>query len=181
MTRSFLLTTALILGLTAPASADIAVPQPPPRNLAITFIVDPTAKAPTVIIPSGPGRRPGPAPAAPSPVSADTEESDAPMQSPLIVGLCLAAAVTLTGLGMARRYRIGGRYAALLLAAGATLIVGAVVWANVPPPPPPAKKGELVSVPGTLQSVQRGEAVQIVLDKDTLAKLVEAAKKQEGK
>jgi hypothetical protein len=104
----------------------------------------------------------------------------------VVAGLALTAALTLGGLWLVRsRNRPAGRTLIVLLAVVTLLGAAGIVWANVAPPPPPPKPvlpdGLLLSEKVTVDVVEKGDAVRLIVPRADLAKLLEkAAPKKDG-
>lgn len=188
------------LGLAvAPAHADLAPPRP--AAVLIRLELDEKAKAPRVIVPPGAlqgARNDAGGDARPDVenvqldldnaerIVADTPATEVPNHQTLMIGLALSLSIALGGLWLMRKPRFSTWPASRLgvvVAVGASLTLGALVWANgVPPmrrPPnlPNAPDGGpklLLAVPGEVV-LARGNAVQVVLDRATFAKLAALA------
>jgi hypothetical protein len=109
----------------------------------------------------------------------------APLQM-IVAGLALTVAISLGGLWLVRyRNRPGGRTLVALLVVVTVLGAAGLVWANVAPPPPPPKPalpdGILLSEKVTVDVVEKGDAVRLIVPRGDLAKVLEkAAPKKDG-
>jgi hypothetical protein len=199
-------------GLIPPsARADLAPPVPPVKEVKFVVEVDEKAKAPKIIVPQNlttvrlrPRPIPGPPKANPpakddkeeltyleveSDVAAPTEPTPKNRDHLMIAGVALALSLGLGGLWLVRRQgRNATRGLALLIAAGGTLGISTLVWANAPPPPikpPPAKEVFVLPIAFdgkvNLEVTVGGDTIRLVLDKDTYDKLKEKPKEPERK
>lgn len=183
------------LGLIGQARADIPPPLPPAKEaVTVKIEVDEKAKGPRLVVPNGvftsPRVRPFPKkPDAPKGALeqegadgiAGNEPDELPRHQVMIAGVALAMSLGFGGLWLVRRNgrgSIGGL--SLLIAAVATLSIGAVVWANGAPPPNlfkerPVKKIESFPVAlegkASVEFVYGGEPVRLILDKESYEKL----------
>jgi hypothetical protein len=198
------------LGLTSKAGADIGPPRFPPQpqpkaNVAVKIEVDENAKGPRLIVPSQlfapPRVRPlGPNPRGPVPIgnlnsqiqedagdeiaenATEPANPEKPKNGLMYAGLALTLALCFGGLWLVRKSGKGSiRSMSLVIAAGASLIVGVAVWANVAPPPPPVKPIPQPKPPAAFPSAYEGKAsvevffgaepVRLILDKESYEKL----------
>jgi hypothetical protein len=173
-------------------NADIPPPLPPAKQaVAIKIEVDEKAKGTHLVLPSGvftaPRVRPQPngipqgaldQPGADG-VAANDDETQ-PRIHMVIAGIALAMSLACGGLWLARRQGKGSaRGLTLLVAAGASLMVGAIAWANPPAPPrPPAPaKQPAANLPIAYEGkvdvdfVGGQEPVRLILDKETFESL----------
>jgi hypothetical protein len=184
------------LGLPGTVNADIPPPLPPAKqSVAIKIEVDEKAKGPRLVIPSGvftpPRVRPGPKgvpqgavdqPGADG-VAANDDETQ-PHIHMVIAGIAVAMSLSCGGLWFVRRQGKGSaRDLALLIAAGTSLTIGAVAWANppAPPRPPVPSKQPAVNKIAAMPIAYDGkvdvdfvggqEPVRLILDKESFEKL----------
>lgn len=186
------------LGWCGQARADLAPPLPPNKEaVTVKIEVDNNAKGPVLVVPNGvftqPRVRPLPPKSAPKDgdkssiepdngdaVAGEPEQSQ-PRNQMLIAGVAVALSLAFGGLWFIRKGTSGSiRGLTLLVAAGATLAVGALVYANVPPPKtferPPVGKNP-PAYPIALESkvkvefVFGQEPVRLILDKESFEKL----------
>jgi hypothetical protein len=184
------------LGLTGKARADIAPPLPVAKDsVTVKIEVDEKAKGPKLVLPNGVFTQPRIRPKFNQPnqpnaqlengqddgnaVAQDDSAPEKPKNHLLIAGLALTLSLAFGGLWIIRK---GGKGSlsglTLLIAAGATLTVGAIVWANAPPPP---FKKEPAKTPASLPTAFEGKAkvefvygaepVRLILDKESYEKL----------
>jgi hypothetical protein len=205
--------TALVVGLAAfglalvppAARADLAPPVPPAKDVKFTVEVDENAKGPKLIVPQHMTTvrvrplRPGAAPKAVppgkgEPVALEIESDDVAVEPApenrnhlMIAGVALTLSLGLGGVWLVRRHGRGTtRGLALLLAAGGTLAVSTIVWANAAPPPPRPPQKEKVVLPVAfngqvnLEVVVGGDTIRLVLDKATYEAMKKDPKKPEG-
>jgi hypothetical protein len=102
----------------------------------------------------------------------------------ILGGIAISSALVLGGLWLVRsRSRTGAKAAGLLLAAAAVLTIsGSLLWADIPPfgrgrpvPPPAAEKivaGIPLSDKVTIEVVDNGEAIRLVVSKGQFAKVL---------
>ncbi len=115
---------------------------------------------------------------------AENDDVPQPRNRRIIAGLALAASFACAGLWLVRRQGKGsGRDLALLIAAGTSLTIGAVAWANPPAPPrPPAPTkqpaaNKIAAQPIAYEGkvdvdfVGGQEPVRLILDKESFEKL----------
>jgi hypothetical protein len=188
MKRLFLLAMfGLVLG--TDARADIAPPLPAAKEaVAVKIEVDEKANGPRLVVPNGvftaPRVRPVPKkssdPKSELPSASDdavADENGSNSTRYLVAGAALTIALTCGGFYLLRRNGRGSTSGmALLIAAGATILVGAVVTANAPPPIRPAKP-KTESYPAAYEGkaqvefVYGQEPVRLILDKESYEKL----------
>jgi hypothetical protein len=167
--------------------------------------VDEKAKAPKLIVPQNLTTvriRPRPGKALP-PKDKDEqvnvielESAEAPIEPAprnpnhlMIAGAALALSLGFGGVWLIRRQgRMGSRALAIMLAAGGTLAISTLVWANAAPPPvmpPPVKEHVLLPVAFngnvSLEVTVGGDTIRLVLDKETYEKLKEKPQEPDRK
>lgn len=181
------------LGMTGKASADIAPPLPANKDsVKVKIEVDENAKAPRLIVPSGvftaPRGRPKLAPPDAPKGELPQEDGDGiaqeetqPRNHILIAGIALSLSMAFGGLWLMRRNGRGSmRAMTLLIAAGATLTAGAIVYANAPPPikdrpqpvRPPASYPTAWEGGTKVEFTYGQEPVRLILDKESYKKLL---------
>jgi hypothetical protein len=187
-----MLLAAFGVGLIATAArADIPPPAPPPQDVKFVIELDEKAKGPVLYIPvsmtkvrfrpGGPKERPPTAqPPGKEPLAILEYEEDVPTpRNPnhlMIAGVALTLAFGLGGVWLVRRQgRWATRGLALLVAAGGTLAVSTIVWANAAPPPPPGPRAAVlpVALTGEVRLVVplEGDTIRLVLDKPSYEKM----------
>ena len=178
----------LALGLTSHSRADIAPPLPPSKeSVKVKIEMDENAKAPRLIVPNGVFQQPrGPRPKLERPKQEDSDETAQEETQPrnhiLIAGIALSLSLAFGGLWLMRRNGRGSiRAMSLLIAAGAALVIGAIVYANGPPPirdRPPVAPRPPANYPtawegGTKVEFTFGqEPVRLILDKESYKNLM---------
>jgi hypothetical protein len=180
------------LGWASQAGADIPPPLPQGKeSVRVKVEVDENAKGPRLVIPNGvftaPRVRPRIQPksepkGALEPENMDGVADNDPQEQPrhhlLIAGLAMALSLGLGGMWLLRKNGKGTVGLMLLIAAGATLSIGAVVWANAAPPRPlnPAKN-KIEAFPSAfdekanVEFIYGQEPVRLILDKASFEKL----------
>ena len=197
------LTCLAVLALTyTPARADLALPPPGPVEVKFKVEVDEKAKGPVLQLPRGvtgvrvrPGGPKGPPPTSKEgkPVGEDGEEpvvlefdgavAAEPERNPnhlMIAGVAVTLALGLGGVWLVRRPgRSGTRGLALLLAAGGTLAISSVAWANQAAPKPPVPAALPVAFEGKIkvEIVPAGDTVRLIVDKETYEQMKKDLKK----
>jgi hypothetical protein len=179
-----------VLALTyTPARADIPVGPPPgPVEVKLKVEVDEKAKGPVLQLPRGvTGGRVRPAgPKGPPPTKEGKPEGEEPVvlefegalaaepeRNPnhvMIAGVAVTLALGLGGIWLVRRPgRSGTRGLALLLAAGGTLAVSSVAWANQAAPKPPPLVVLPVAFEGKIkvEIVPAGDTIKLIVDQET--------------
>ena len=202
MSRIALLTLiGLAVSFVGRARADIAPPLPPAKEgVAVKIEVDEKAKGPRLVLPSGvytPPRARRPQPNTPKAALdqddgtavADEGSTPQPRSRILIAGIALSMSLACGGLWLNRRGgKRSNRALALLIAAGAMLATGAVVWADAAPMPkeapaakpteayPTAYEGEV-----NVEFVRGQEPIRLILDKESYEKLKKGELKEAPK
>jgi hypothetical protein len=205
--RKILIAVAAAFGLSmlpSSARADLAPPVPPVKDVKFVVEVDEKAKAPKLIVPQNLTTvrnrpRPGGAPQKDKNEQVNVielESTETPIdptpRNPnhlMIAGVALTLALGFGGVWLIRRQgKMGTRALAIMLAAGGSLAVTTLVWANAAPPPvkpPPAKERVLLPVAFngnvSLEVVVGGDTIRLVLDKETYEKLKEKPQEPERK
>jgi hypothetical protein len=207
--RKILIAVAAAFGLSlmpSSARADLAPPVPPVKDVKFVVEVDEKAKAPKLIVPQNLTTvrirpRPGGVPAKDKNEQVnliELESAEVPIEPEparpnpnhlMVAGVALTLGLGLGGVWLFRRQgRMGTRALAIMLAAGGSLVVTTLVWANAAPPPvkpPPAKERVLLPVAFngnvSLEVVVGGDTIRLVLDKDTYEKLKEKPQEPERK
>jgi hypothetical protein len=209
--RIVLLAAGLALGLSSPAAADIAPgprPRPPVRpqpaqikEVAVKVEVDEKAKGPKLVLPANAFNIGGPAFNGPfgqleqengdGVATAHEPTPEKPQNHILIAGVALALAFSCGGLWLVRRNGKGSvRSLTLVIAAGATLAAGAIVWGNAAPPfknPAPQPPKPTPSFPAAYEGKASVEVtfgqgpVRLILDKESYEKLKKSELKSETK
>ncbi len=200
MSSRIVLLAALGLGLawTGQSRADLAPPLPQTKDsVKFKIEMDENAKGPRLIVPNGvftaPRGRPKLPPANGPKGQLDQENGDGiaqeenpnqPRNHIVIAGIALSMALALGGLWLMRRSGRGSTKAiTLLIAAGATLTIGAIAVANGVLILPPAKDRPPVNRPpasyptawegGTKVEFTFGqEPIRLILDKESYKKLM---------
>jgi hypothetical protein len=174
------------LGLTGKASADLAPPLPPNKDsVKVKIEVDENAKGPRLVVPNGvftAPRAPRPKFDRPKEQSDETaQEETQPRNHILIAGIALSMSLAFGGLWLMRRNGRGSmRAMSLLIAAGITLAIGAIVYANAPPPikdrlpvnRPPASYPTAWEGGTKVEFTLGQEPVRLILDKESYKKLM---------
>jgi hypothetical protein len=215
--RKILIAVAAAFGLSllpSSARADLAPPVPPVKDVKFVVEVDDKAKAPKLIVPQNLTTvriRPRPGGAVPPKAvppgkddkggeqlsyieleSSDNTPIEPAPRNPnhlMIAGVALALSLGFGGVWLIRRQgRMGTPALAIMLAAGGSLAVTTLVWANAAPPPvkpPPAKERVLLPVAFngnvSLEVTVGGDTIRLVLDKETYEKLKEKPQEPERK
>ena len=109
-----------------------------------------------------------------------TQRAEAPASHLVVAGLALASAMTLGGFWLVRgRHRFSGTLV-LLVAVGLLAVSAGTVLADIPgpgrhgrpQPSPPAVQGGTLSEHVTVEVVDRGDAITLIVKRDDLAKVL---------
>jgi hypothetical protein len=98
----------------------------------------------------------------------------------MIAGVAVTLALGLGGIWLVRRPgRSGTRGLALLIAAGGTLVVSSVAWANQAAPKPPVPAAPPVAFDGKIkvEIVPVGDTIRLIVDKETYTQMKKDLKK----
>jgi hypothetical protein len=185
---TWFLAALFLLGAAAATRADVAKPPkpdktPPKATVPVVILTDDKVTETHLEVPKS----------LLASLRADAGEPDgdsrraglAPLQL-VVAGLALTVAISLGGLWLVRyRNRPGGRTLVVLLAVVTVLGAAGLVWANIAPPPPPPKPvlpdGILLSEKVSVDVVEKGDAVRLIVPRGDLAKVLDkAAPKKDG-
>ncbi len=177
---------AAMLGLfgTSYLWADLAPrPRPPVKpaqEATIVVEVDANATAPRLLIPSKIVVRKAELDDVLRDRFADNEPGR-PWGQTMLAGSALALAVSCAGLWMVRRGK-SNKIPVLILAVGSVLAGTALVWANAGPPlrPKPNANQEIFSGKITVESVQEGDTVKLIVPPDIVATMAKGMVKAGG-
>lgn len=197
MSSRIVLLAALGLGFAWTGASRADIPPPLPKNkdsVKVKIEMDENAKGPRLIVPQGvftaPRGRPKLPPANGPTGQLDLENGDGiaqeenpnqPRNHVVIAGIALSLSLAFGGLWLMRRNGRGSTKAiALLIAAGATLTIGAIVYANAPAPKFPDRP--LARPPASYPTAWEGatrveftlgqEPIRLILDKESYKKLM---------
>jgi hypothetical protein len=162
---------AFLVSARASVRANEAAPPPDkpslPAAVPVVIVVDDSAQQPRLEIPRKV--------LSSLKASADGEEGDTrraailPQLHTIIAGVALSLALTLGGLWLVRsRRRFTGTGAALLVVTLAVAAGGGALWANLPPPPPMPDPGIRLADKATVQIVDKGDAIRLIVSSKQL-------------